>query len=401
MLSQDEVRFLAVLVQKGRLDKEAATKVLGASQDPRYAGASLERLVTGLELLSAERLAFLRTTGGEDAPFVPGYEYVGYAGFGGTSVVFHAREKKTGRDVALKIMHKALHADPLQKKRFVHEANLLIDLEHDNVVRGHRVGHVREADGSERLVFIMEWIPGRSCLELLQEGREFTEDLALYIVLQAARALHAMHQKGILHRDVKPDNILLTEANVVKLIDLGFATMLDEVADGGEDTTLGTAAYMSPEQAQGAGNLDARSDIYSLGATLYQIIVGDLPFAGEGTQEQLAARILEALSSSQLQSRRISPHMNYFIRKMMEQDRDFRYGSIEELVADIEEQIRGKKTLDFGGAGGEDGSLLGRSLDDRDAQDGSDLEPLDDDGDDDGDAGDGTPPRFPTRRRRR
>ncbi len=394
MLSQDEVRFLAVLVQKGHLDREAAAKVMGTSQDPRHANASLERLVTGLKLLTPERFRFLESTGGEDVPPVPGYDYVAYAGFGGTSVVFHGRERKTGRDVALKIMHKELHADALQQKRFVHEANLLIDLAHDNVVKGYRVGHVKEEDGTGRLVFIMEWIPGRSCLELLRDGREFTEDLALYIILQSARALRAMHSKGILHRDIKPDNILLTDDNVVKLIDLGFATMLDE-AGGGEDTTLGTAAYMSPEQAQGTGNLDARSDIYSLGATLYQIIVGELPFAGEGSHEQLAARILEALSSPELQSRRISPHMNYFIRKMMEQDRDFRYGSIDELVSDIEQQIRGKKTLDFGGVGSADSSLLDRTLD---AEDGSDLEPLD--GDDDGPAAP-PPPRFPTRRRRR
>lgn len=392
MLSQDEVRFLAVLVQKGHLDREAAARVLAASQDPRHANASLEQLVGGLNLLPEGRFRFLATTGGEDVPPVPGYDYVDYAGFGGTSTVFHARERKTGRDVALKILHKNLHSDARQRRRFIHEANLLIELAHANVVKGYRVGHVKDRDGADRLVFIMEWIPGRSCLELLRAGREFTEDLALYIVLQAARALRALHAKGILHRDIKPDNILLTDANLVKLIDLGFATMLD-AEDGEADTTLGTAAYMSPEQAQGTGNLDVRSDIYSLGATLYQIIVGNLPFAGEGTQEQLAARILEALSSPELQSRRISPHMNYFIRKMMEQDRDFRYASIEELVDDIEAQIRGKKTLDFGGSGSADASLLTGSFGD---DDGEDLEPLDDAGD-----GPSAPPRFPTRRRRR
>ena len=392
MINQDDVRFLAVLVQKGHLEKSGAEKVLAAAQDPRHADASLERLVVGLKLLPADRFAFLKTTGGEDVPALPGFDYLDCAGVGGTSVVFHGREKKTGRDVALKIMHKALHADPLQQKRFVHEAKLLIDLDHANVVKGYRVGHVKEPDGTGRLVFIMEWIPGDSCLELIRAGREFTEDLALYIVLQAARALKAMHGKGILHRDVKPDNILLTGDNVVKLIDLGFATMLGAEEGAPEDTTLGTAAYMSPEQARGTGDLDARSDIYSLGATLYQIIVGELPFEGEGTQEQLAARILEALSSPELQSRRISPHMNYFIRKMMEQDRDFRYASIDELAADIEQQIRGKKTLDFGAEDGADSALLDRTM-----------------GGDDGDApsgpgaggDDGAPPRFPTRRRRR
>ena len=392
MLNQDDVRFLAVLVQKGHIEKSGAEKLLGAAQDPRHANASIEQLITGLKLLPTERVEFLRKTGGEDVPVLPGFDYLECAGTGGTSVVFHGRERKTGRDVALKIMHKELHADPLQQKRFVHEAKLLIDLQHPNVVKGYKVGHVKEPDGTGRLVFIMEWIPGDSCLELIRDGHEFTEDLALYIVLQAARALKAMHAKGILHRDVKPDNILLTKDNVVKLIDLGFATMLGGDEEAAEDTTLGTAAYMSPEQARGTGDLDARSDIYSLGATLYQVIVGELPFTGEGTQEQLAARILEALSSPELQSRRISPHMNYFIRKMMEQDRDFRYASIDELASDIDEQIRGKKTLDFGGEEGADGALLDRTMDED--QGTSDREGG-------GDGGDGPSPKFPTRRRRR
>ncbi|MFH0946148.1 MAG: hypothetical protein V2A76_13190, partial [Planctomycetota bacterium] len=138
---------------------------------------------------------------------------------------------------------------------------------------------------------------------------------------------------------------------------------LDKSSDSDKETTLGTAAYMSPEQARGTSDLDVRSDIYSLGATLYQIMVGELPFSGEGTQEQLAARILEALSSPELQSRRISPHMNYFVRKMMEQDRDFRYATVAKLVADVEDQIRGKKTLSFETSGNEGRDLNGPAVD--------------------------------------
>ncbi len=396
MPTQDEVRFLAVLVQKGQIPKSAAEQVLGVAQ--KNPGVTLDRILVGLKILTPERIQFLKTTGGEDVPVLPGYDYVESAGFGGTSLVFHGREKKTGRDVAVKIMHRDLHRDELQKRRFVAEAKLLMRLDHPNIVKGYRVGHVKEEDGGERLVFVMEWIPGRTLLEHLRAGKQFEEDLALYIVLQAAKALSAMHQQGIIHRDVKPDNILLTANHVVKMIDLGFATTLDE-SGGDDDTTLGTAAYMSPEQAKGTSDLDVRSDIYSLGATLYQIMVGELPFAGDGTQEQLAARILEALSSPELQSRRVSPHMNYFIRKMMEQDRDFRYTDIGELMADIEQQIRGKKTLSFRVADGSEAeTLLDRTIGGEPAEGGEDGEG----------GGDATPPssppqnpKFPLRRRRR
>lgn len=379
MLSPDEVRFLGLLVHKGHIAKELGEKVFAAAQTE-----PLDTALATIGGLAPERIDFLRRTGAEDVPRVPGFEPEGLAGVGGTSVVLKAREIKSGRRVALKILHRHLQDDPIQKSRFVREARMLIDLEHPSIVKGLRVGHVKDESGSERLVFVLEWIEGRSLLELLRGGMTFEEDAALYIILQAAKALQYLHGRRILHRDVKPDNILLTRKNDVKLIDLGFATKLDTKEDLAPDTTLGTAAYMSPEQAKGAGDLDVRSDIYSLGATLYQIMLGDLPFKGEGTQEQLAARILEALSSPELQSRRVSPHMNYFIRKMMEQDRDFRYADMGELISDIEEQIRGKKTMIFGA---EDGlSMPFQAEEDPAAEPG----------------GRGRPgPRFPTRRRRR
>lgn len=361
MLKPDEIKFLATLVQKGHLEKSVAERIFAQMSAPG-APRTLDAALVDGGFFSPERLAFLRVTGAEDVPGIPGYSYIARAGFGGTSVVFKAIEKANGRTVAIKVMHRQLHGDALQKRRFVNEAKLLMRLEHPNIVRGYRVGHVREASGFERLLFVLEWIDGRSLLELLREGQQFDEDTALYIILQAARALQFMHSEGILHRDVKPDNILLMDQQQVKLIDLGFATELNQKEEGtGTDTTVGTAAYMSPEQARGLSDLDVRSDIYSLGATLYQIVVGQLPFEGEGTQEQLAARILQVLSSPELQSRRISPHMNYFIRKMMEQDRDFRYADMGELIADIETQIQGKRSMDFeGDDGGPSGPDRGR-----------------------------------------
>lgn len=382
MLSPEDVRFLGVLVHKGHLAKDLAEGVFKAAS-----AGSLENALADVAGMTTERVAFLRRCGGEDVPEIPGMDIDSLAGVGGTAVVVKAVDRKSGRSVALKILHKVLNADAVQKQRFVREAKMLMELGHPSIVKGYRIGHVKEGDG-ERLVFILEWIEGKTLLEMLRGGTEFEEDAALFIILQAAKALQYLHGRGILHRDVKPDNILLSRSNEVKLIDLGFATTMDAEKDGAADTTLGTAAYMSPEQAQGTGDLDVRSDIYSLGATLFQIMVGDLPFKGEGTQEQLAARILEALSSPELQSRRISPHMNYFIRKMMEQDRDLRYAHMGELIENIEEQIQGKKSMDFGFEDDSGTPFAG---------------PTPDSSDDRGPAG---PPgggsgKFPTRRRRR
>jgi serine/threonine-protein kinase len=176
----------------------------------------------------------------------------------------------------------------------------------------------------------------------------FNEDAALYIILQAARALEFMRTQNILHRDIKPGNIMLTRENTVKLIDLGFATIVGGETGGESDSTLGTVQYISPEQARGQTDLDVRSDIYSLGATLYQLVVGELPFSGEDSEEIMAKQILESLSSPALKNRgKISPHMHYFIEKMMAKEREIRYQSPLELIEDIENTIRGKKTLTY------------------------------------------------------
>jgi serine/threonine-protein kinase len=257
-----------------------------------------------------------------------------------------AREKKSGREVAVKILRRELDADEKIKNAFLREAKLLIGLRHENIVAGEKVGQFQG-----RLIYLMEYVPGRSLQELSKDGRTFGEDEALYIVLQVARALHYLSQNGVVHRDVKPANVLITAANAVKLIDLGFAQSIGDAggapAAPAADTTVGTVAYISPEQARGQADLDVRADIYSLGATLYQLVVGELPFTGHDNQEVLAAQILASLSSEVLKSRKISPHMHYFIEKMMAKEREIRYQSPDELIADIEQQIHGKKTLEF------------------------------------------------------
>ncbi|MSR47949.1 MAG: serine/threonine protein kinase [Planctomycetes bacterium] len=353
MGDQEDLKLLALLVHRGALDRPAAEKLLKEGQATRR--KPLELAVAN-GLFTSERLDFLRRVEGEDVPEVPGFDIVGVAGRGGMAIVLRARDRKAGRDVAIKVLRREFDGDAKAKSAFLREAKLLIGLRHENVVAGEKVGTVHG-----RLIFLQEFVDGRSLQELLKDGTEFDEDAALYIVLQVARALRYLAQNGVVHRDVKPANVLITARNEVKLIDLGFASSVGDGAQSGggapgsatvatdaaAPTTVGTVAYISPEQARGQGDLDVRSDIYSLGATLYQLVVGELPFSGQDNQEILAAQILASLSSEVLKSRKISPHMHYFIEKMMAKEREVRYQTPEELIADIEEQIRGKKTLEF------------------------------------------------------
>jgi len=339
------MRLFGLLVLKGHLKKEDVLRCLQTREQLAGKGkdATLSQVAVGLKMISSENLALYKLSGGEEIPPFPGFELEGKIGEGGMSSVFRYHEKAADRTVAVKILKKEQAAIPSVKKAFIREARSLIDMDHPNVVKGYRVGTVRG-----QYAFIMEFIDGGSLHDLIRKGMIFDEDAALYIILQAARAMKYMLSCNILHRDIKPGNLLIDRKNTLKLIDLGLATTLGEDEEmSPDDTTIGTAHYISPEQARGQRDLDIRSDIYSLGATLYQLVLGELPFEGEDDQEVMARQILESLSSTALKGRAISPHMHYFIEKMMVKDREIRYQNPDELIKDIEDKIEGKKTLFF------------------------------------------------------
>jgi len=347
MSFEEEMKFFGLLVLKRRLQKEDVLRCLQTREKlaARDKQVSLSKIAVKLKLISPEKLNLYKLSGGEEVPQMPGYELKAKIGEGGMSSVFKYYEKATDRDVAVKILKAEQAATGSVRRAFVREAKSLIDLEHENVVKGFRVGTVQGF-----YVFIMEYVDGDSLQDLIKKNISFDEDAALYIVLQATRAMEYLSSKNILHRDIKPGNLLIDRRNTIKLIDLGLATSLDGPGtDEGHDdeVTLGTAHYISPEQARGQKDLDVRSDIYSLGATLYQLVLGELPFKGDSDQEVMARQILDSLSPSALKGRKVSPHMHYFIQKMMVKDRDIRYQSPAELVRDIEEKIQGKKTLHF------------------------------------------------------
>lgn len=344
MPSEEEMKLFGMLVLKGRLKKDDIYKCLQVQESLSKKGHdfSLAEVAVKLKLLTQEQIDGYGRSGGVDLPPMPGYELVKKIGEGGTSNVFRFHENKTGKDCAVKILKEDQAAIELVKNSFIREAKLLIKLDHPNIVKGKRVGTVKGD-----FIFIMEYIEGDDLQDLLKEGFTFKEDAALFIVLQAAKAIEYMRSQNILHRDIKPGNIMLQRDNTVKLIDLGFATVIGETK-GPSDSTMGTVQFMAPEQARGQADLDVRSDIYSLGATLYQLVVGSLPFSGEDDQEIMAKQILETLSSPALKERgKISPHMHYFIEKMMAKEREIRYQSPLELIEHIEDTIRGKKTLTY------------------------------------------------------
>jgi serine/threonine-protein kinase len=334
----NDIDFLALLVHRGHLDQAAAQGLLPALQS----GSPLDELLVDQVGWSADEVAKLRRTRAGEMPELPGYEVLGTLGAGGTSDVFRVREKKSRSVLALKVLNVASTRHVPTAKAFIAEARLLERLRHENLVEGYGVARSGSTYFSK-----LECLSGSTLLELLDAGHAFDEDRALRTALQVARAMRYLESEGVVHRDVKPGNIMLTDDGRAVVIDLGFATDGNPENGGGEDSTVGTVQYLSPEQARGAANADSRSDIYSLGISLFQLVVGRLPFESSDDREVLRMQVMDSLSSPELKSRGISPHLHYFIEKMVAKEADHRYQDWNELICDIESQLAGREDLDF------------------------------------------------------
>ena len=321
----EEQEFLALLVHRGFLGATEARRVLAVADELGGFAFAL----ASLEGWDEKRVAFLRRTRALQDPEIPGYAVERRIGRGGTAEVFSARRAKDGRRVALKILQPKVARDSAGGKRFLAEAKLLQELDHPGIVRGHRAFRF-----AGTLVMEMEYIEGHTLQELLDMGKEFSESETIGFILQTARALEELNEKGIVHRDLKPDNLMLDSSEKIRLIDLGFAGTGME-GSAGEGATLGTVAYLAPEQAEGKASLDGRADIYSLGVTLYRLALGELPFDSDDDRELMRRHILEGLRGGTMKSGRVSPRLHYLLEKMMAKDPDLRYNDPAELATDI------------------------------------------------------------------
>ncbi|MBK7641767.1 MAG: serine/threonine protein kinase [Planctomycetes bacterium] len=343
MTVSSDVEFLALLVHRGRLDRAQAEALMARMQK---GGAVLDRLLESELGWSAEKVEGLRRTKAGAVPEIPGYEILQELGHGGTADVFRAREKKTGRTLALKVLKPESAEQPKMLASFVREANLLKSLEHPGLVKGFGPAKFVPKEGPEIYFAKLECIEGETLLELLDKGQEFQEEVALKLILAVAEVLSYLSSKDLVHRDVKPGNVMLDHNGRVKLIDLGFAA--DQGAKTSQEgSATGTVAYLSPEEARGGAQADLRSDVYSLGVTLFQVAVGRLPFQSSNDEDLLRKQVQEALNAPELKGRGFSPHLSYFIQKMMAKEADVRYQSWEELLEDIREQLKGREKLDF------------------------------------------------------
>jgi len=327
MTGPDDSRLLALLVHHGLLTRQQAEGALRAGDVRAHLLAS--------GACSVEQWERWRRTEAGTRPELTRYELGELLGRGGSARVFRAVDRKSGETVALKVLLPSLTSDRIAVQRFVRESKLLIELQHQAIVRGLRV-----AREGETIFCAMQLVAGECLQDRLGRGDVLGEEEALRIVVQVAGALGYLHGRGLVHRDVKPGNIMW-DAGAARavLIDLGFAAHRESGPGGGseglEDTTVGTVHYISPEQARGASELDVRADIYSLGATLYHLVTGSLPFEGASGEEVVAKQVLQELSSAKFRALQLSPQIHYFIEKMMAKEKEIRFQTPQDLAREV------------------------------------------------------------------
>jgi serine/threonine protein kinase/Flp pilus assembly protein TadD len=262
------------------------------------------------------------------------YEILEKLGEGGMGAVYKGRDQKLDRTVAIKFLSHHLSTSADSKARFIQEARSAAALNHPNILN---VYDIDEQDG--KMFFVMEYVEGKtlkSHIASLQGSGGMPVHQAIDWTIQVARGLKAAHEKDIVHRDIKPENIMLTRDGLPKIMDFGIAKLRGGTGLTRTGTSLGTLAYMSPEQAQGMA-ADQRSDLWSLGVVFFEMLTGDLPFKGEHEAALLYLIVNEKPPVPSALDRKIPHGIDAVVRKMLEKDPALRYQSADEFIRTLEQ----------------------------------------------------------------
>jgi serine/threonine protein kinase len=259
------------------------------------------------------------------------YELVEKVAEGGMGSVYRARHRETGQIVAIKIMPAHMASNPTLLRRFEQEFRAASRLDHPNIVRALDYG-----DTGNTPYLVMEFVEGESLGQKIERDGRMPEAESIRIIAQVAQGLHRAHKQGIIHRDVKPDNVMVTPSGEAKLADLGLVKEVD--ADLNLTKTgrgLGTPHFMAPEQFRSAKDADVRADVYSLGATLYMMVTGELPFKSNGPLDAWMKKMNNDLVPPRQLVPSLSERTDWAIRRAMSPTKEQRPSNCREFVEDL------------------------------------------------------------------
>jgi eukaryotic-like serine/threonine-protein kinase len=248
----------------------------------------------------------------------------------GMASILRATDTRDGRTVAIKIPHPDMEADPILSDRFKRESDIGERLNHPNVMR------VFGGEKHSRVYMVMEWCPGRLLRQILDEGR-LPQDRAIRIAIEILKALDYIHSNGVVHRDLKPENIMVDENDHIKLIDFGIAgdTASRRLTYANFTSMLGTPNYIAPEQVKGKRG-DGRTDLYSMGVILYEMLTAKLPFTGPTPLAAMNDRLLNHPLPPRVADPSVSPQLQEIIYRALERDPKNRYATAQEFIRDLE-----------------------------------------------------------------
>ncbi|HYH33724.1 MAG TPA: Stk1 family PASTA domain-containing Ser/Thr kinase [Nocardioides sp.] len=273
------------------------------------------------------------------------YELGEMLGRGGMAEVRKGTDTRLGRVVAIKRLRTDLASDATFQARFRREAQSSASLNHPSIVAVYDTGEELATDGSgvEQPYIVMEYVAGRTLREILREGRKILPERALEITSGVLSALDYSHRAGIIHRDIKPGNVMLTPSGDVKVMDFGIARAISDASSTMTQTAavVGTAQYLSPEQARGE-TVDSRSDVYSAGCLLYELLTGRPPFVGDSPVAVAYQHVREPASPPSDHDQDLSPAIDAIVMKALAKRVEDRYQSAAAMRSDIERYLAGR-----------------------------------------------------------
>lgn len=316
-----------------------------AAKDAEVSKSLLEIMVESRVLTRSQMVRLLQEAGETTKKFqIPGYQVISKIGKGSMGVVYKAKQMSVDRVVAIKILLDSLAQNKEFIKRFEREAKIAARLSHNNIVNAIDAG---EVDG--HYFFVMEYVEGETIKDRLDKHKTFDEKEALRIALAVAEALKHAHSRGLIHRDVKPENVILTKEGGIKLADLGLARITDDEKWGLSEAgmAIGTPYYISPEQVRGQTNIDIRADIYSLGATLYHMVTGRVPYSGETPNEVMRKHVdlNVAIVPPDHLNTNLSGGLGMVVETMMAKNREHRYQTPDDLILDLKCLMRDESPM--------------------------------------------------------
>lgn len=326
-----------LMLAKGYISKDHIEKIEASLRFPKAASAETGASSAAPAATAATAAGAPSSAGVKGWPEkIAGYRIQTLIGEGAIGSVFKALQVSMDRIVAIKILSPKHSQNDRMREKFMTEARTAAKLSHPNIVQAIDVGQ----EGGF-YYFVMEYLDGPTVGHLLKRGGALDERRAVQIVLQVAQALDYAHRHAIIHRDIKPDNIMMTREGVVKLCDLGLARTVHDPDKVKAGIIAGTPYYMSPEQARGEPNLDGRADIYSLGAAFYHMVTGEVPFSGDSAVAVVTKHLTEPVRPPKERQPLLSPSINYIILKCMAKNKEERYATAAELMKDLNAFIEG------------------------------------------------------------